>query len=913
MNSSRGGRVHSNTNSSVNQVLPTCCDFGSNRISLWPGFFFCHPCTLYENEMATGNSRCNRSQHKYKCTAGHTSFITPTTKISNWCRALKSNDKNTDVGSDSEDSNNIIVDEMDGNVEQQNMHRKTSNLRKYINDKKRVIQDLEINIDKLQKAYDNERSKSCKIRKRCGWDDNSQAMSLSCKISEAIDNILSTPPYNRYGSKRLKLEISVAIMDEQFLNGRVHNELMKGFIIKYRNGTYTARNILRAMDLSSGGLNLSAIEILRSAEGLSSRERGFLPSKGQIQNVQRILEKYARNLIPCKYQSTDDGECITFEAKELVRLVINSYQLNNIGKRRPLVWAVTSDGSKISNHLHIVIAGFKVVDIGAIDPITKKIIKPQTRNVCWPLRIVMGRETEAMYTNYINPVYNWWNACESVNSDNEIDENQHFPDLKPFNLCYANDMSAAWKLTKKGGCSKVAKFFCHCCDATSATLHIPNNEICTKCEEVCIKYPEKRNDWLCYCKELISSELLNNISSEYDNFRLSITNDIRDITSKSKLLTIDNDKSEATSSPYSIDYQWSNDAEKSTFMTLLFEEALLRNVNFVGKSLEDLRNELKDELFKECKLKELSEKLNHVTPAEGVKILILQMIPCILHMETRIGIKILCLILQDGLSNAKGGLLVGTSNVRSEQKREEIYKKRIENLINTSIIGNEINKYQYDLPLEDDPNGTGRRIGIINFENTKVRKILDNIHEIVEVSYPNNELKTVLNTAISSYSRAFLILRKKDENYTQEELLQYKVDMNYFSSVMIKIFGRKMFTNYFHFIVSGHIYEYMKEWGNLNRYSQQGWEALNSLIKSFFFRRTNKGGGKSTSKRSKLKPIGLLMQRRVLWMSGLADIILDAHYKDKNFSLEELVPYLCIKDNENDDSDSDTDDFEIHD
>ena len=71
-------------------------------------------------------------------------------------------------------------------------------------------------------------------------------------------------------------------MDEQFLNGRVHNELMKGFIIKYRNGTCTARNILRAMDLSSGGLNLSAIEILRSAEGLSSRERGFLPSKGQI-------------------------------------------------------------------------------------------------------------------------------------------------------------------------------------------------------------------------------------------------------------------------------------------------------------------------------------------------------------------------------------------------------------------------------------------------------------------------------------------------------------------------------------------------------------------------------------------------------------------------------------------------------
>ena len=43
----------------------------------------------------------------------------------------------------------------------------------------------------------------------------------------------------------------------------------------------------------------------------------------------------------------------------------------------------------------------------------------------------------------------------------------------------------------------------------------------------------------------------------------------------------------------------------------------------------------------------------------------------------------------------------------------------------------------------------------------------------------------------------------------------------------------------------GHILQYMSEWGNLNRFSQQGWEALNALIKLFFFRRTNKGGHNS--------------------------------------------------------------------
>ena len=48
--------------------------------------------------------------------------------------------------------------------------------------------------------------------------------------------------------------------------------------------------------------------------------------------------------------------------------------------------------------------------------------------------------------------------------------------------------------------------------------------------------------------------MLNNISKKYDNFRLSISNDIEDITSKSKFLLIDSDKLEATSLLYSADY-----------------------------------------------------------------------------------------------------------------------------------------------------------------------------------------------------------------------------------------------------------------------------------------------------------------------------------------------------------------------
>ena len=73
------------------------------------------------------------------------------------------------------------------------------------------------------------------------------------------------------------------------------------------------------------------------------------------------------------------------------------------------------------------------MDVGAIDPLTNRLVKPQTRNTCWPV---------SMYTNYINPIYNWWNGC--CKEDNNSDEvNVHFPFMKPFHLCYTNDMSAS--------------------------------------------------------------------------------------------------------------------------------------------------------------------------------------------------------------------------------------------------------------------------------------------------------------------------------------------------------------------------------------------------------------------------------------------------------------------------------------
>ena len=76
-----------------------------------------------------------------------------------------------------------------------------------------------------------------------------------------------------------------------------------------------------------------------------------------------------------------------------------------------------------------------------------------------------------------------------------------------------------------------------------------------------------------------------------------------------------------------------------------------------------------------------------MSPAEGVKLTMLQMTPCMLHMETRIGLKVLTLILKDSLSNAKGGLLSSASSVRSEIKGKTYLRVALMNCLTLKKCG----------------------------------------------------------------------------------------------------------------------------------------------------------------------------------------------------------------------------------
>ena len=111
-------------------------------------------------------------------------------------------------------------------------------------------------------------------------------------------------------------------------------------------------------------------------------------------------------------------------------------ELNDEGKEKSLAFAVTTNGTKITNNL------------GAIDPLINRTVKTQTRSACWPVRIVPSRKTSALSSNDTNLLHNCWDRCCTVD-DNDAASSPHFLSFMSFNLCHTNDMPVSWKLTKK--------------------------------------------------------------------------------------------------------------------------------------------------------------------------------------------------------------------------------------------------------------------------------------------------------------------------------------------------------------------------------------------------------------------------------------------------------------------------------
>ncbi len=218
---------------------------------------------------------------------------------------------------------------------------------------------------------------------------------------------------------------------------------------------------------------------------------------------------------------------------------------------------------------------------------------------------------------------------------------------------------------------------------------------------------------------------------------------------------------------------------------------------------------------------------------EAALMLTEQAIPCVMHLENRVGEKLITVLLAMGAERFQR-----QRGVKSLSR----YVVNIQHIANTRILGSATRPKQWKCPLND----AGDSVSKVSFSNKKTRLIIDNIFCLVDYIFSREEdaeLRNIWRQMIGDYRDALLILRQPQE-YTDEDIqnFQNKIDDFYAAYVETSGAGKEGITNYIHMLGSSHVAYYMKHHRNLYKFSQQGWESLNEKVKLIFFNHSQQGG-----------------------------------------------------------------------
>eukprot|EP00978_Attheya_sp_CCMP212_P039318 scaffold203374_cov56-Attheya_sp.AAC.2 len=287
---------------------------------------------------------------------------------------------------------------------------------------------------------------------------------------------------------------------------------------KLHEKVFAPHQILREMDLSSGSLNYTAIKILRKVENLSGKKwfRGIIVESSPLpQHSAKIF--------------TPQGEGVEFVNKgTVIELIHKAFVLTKIGQQRALEVAITTDGSLLVHLINLGMVGYKLIDPPAArHPITKELMLDptnplyvyQSHDLCFSLLMMLGKETNDMFSLNIKPVYDECFASSKVGATNLM-----VPGSKPFVCCCPGDLSCHWKLTKIGHGAKACTCFCMNCALTSKNISSPAEIMCQESKEK--KGPETDfgkkwkedhgQDWQCYHHEFADNEFIDKCQASMD-------------------------------------------------------------------------------------------------------------------------------------------------------------------------------------------------------------------------------------------------------------------------------------------------------------------------------------------------------------------------------------------------------------
>ena len=660
-----------------------------------------------------------------------------------------------------------------------------------------------------------------------------------------------------------------------------------------RQYVWNAWKIQKAIDLSPcGGLNYSGIESLRTVEELDKWERGCLPSESTIRRSAKALEEYALSLgLEINVKATEYGNVYYFDPATLLRIIVEEHGMTEIAREgsneKPMLLSVTIDGALLTADLKHITFGLKKADVRMVNALTG-IIDPdfQNRDNQWPFGTAFGPECTGIYDEGIAKVFfDFFCSGEVVCPEDGPDK----PRLSNFQVVSPQDMSSHWKTVGLGSASGNLPCLCCMVDREDKKKYKTGDDMCLWCtKNEAIQAGVQR----CYCMPVNDEERLQDlqelISANVEDSILELYTHMDLVRRKSTIETDPNIVGKYDRGKH-IDFRPVGRKQEREFGKLINKELMLRledtNPELLSNILvlddyDDRRNRLKDFVAQEGRMWEARSTLNR---QERVKwFTVEQVIPCILHLKMRLMEKLYHQLLSQAYERYGPG----------DAKTRRSFKLGVERYMNEQVVGTATSPGHWKFPATTKAKKGGAvkllKKGLTGRQAKKVLHGMKGVASFVFSSAFDEESDSVENTRMDNailetqwhdlMDTTIPLLEAMDrtEDWTDEQIWSFHALCSLFMTRYCDLNLGEGITNYVHVIGAGHLTYYLLQYRNLSRFQQQGWEAMNQLVKSFYFNNTNHGGSGGNSKGRMEKgehcvPLMRLHMRRIMWLTGKAD------------------------------------------
>jgi hypothetical protein len=220
---------------------------------------------------------------------------------------------------------------------------------------------------------------------------------------------------------------------------------------------------------------------------------------------------------------------------------------------------------------------------------------------------------------------------------------------KPLSIAVNTDMSAAWKLLCKGGGSNNTRCPCTNCAIINDDMHTRHP---VTCDRSCYEHHRDKEGWKCYHHEMLDDNKIKEIQEEMMRVSELLTCALDDLEKYTKIPKREHPKEAGPTSKtklHSIHFMPTTAVQKQTHSVFITDELILRNLPMNGDLLAWKQRLREAAISSELTSCNLTHQINHAKPDENTLFLMMQTILCILHCSNHVNLKLLTLILQDGL------------------------------------------------------------------------------------------------------------------------------------------------------------------------------------------------------------------------------------------------------------------------